>query len=144
MHFGSDAGSFYEQEGGTACTNCHGPMATNGVYNDVSHTPEQTGGFSDQDLQDIIINGQVPDGGYFDPTVISPTCDGGATCTARAYARWSAFHRWTDITPDELPGIICYLRSLTPAPQNGTSNFGGGGHHGDGGAHPPVDAGGGD
>jgi hypothetical protein len=137
--FTTDAGSFLEEEGGTACTNCHGPTATNGLFNDVSHTPEQTGGFSDEDLQNIILNGQIPDGGYFDPTVIIPTCDGGAQCTQRAYEQWSHLHQWTDITPDELPGIICYLRSLTPAPQNGTSNFGGGGggHHHDGGFGPP-------
>jgi hypothetical protein len=74
--------------------------------------------------------------------VIIPTCDGGAQCTQRAYEQWSHLHQWTDITSDELPGIICYLRSLTPAPQNGTSNFGGGGgHHHDGGfGPPPVDA----
>ena len=83
----------------------------------------------------------MPDGGYFDPTVIIPTCDGGATCTALAYERWSSFHQWDDIQPDQLPGIICYLRSLTPTPQNGSSNFGGGGgggHHHDGGAPPPM------
>ncbi len=135
--FGSDAGSYFEADGGTACTNCHGPMAMGGVgYNDVSHTPEQTGGFSDQDLANIILNGQIPDGGYFDPSVIITGCDGGM-CAQRAYQRWSSFHRWTDITQDQLPGIICYLRSLTPAPQNGTSNFGGGGHHHDGGFGPP-------
>lgn len=136
--FHSDAGSFYEEEGGTACTNCHGPTAMSGPYKDVSHTPEQTGGFSDMDLQNIILNGQVPDGGYFDPTVIIPSCDGGTTCTQEAYARWSSFHQWTDITPDQMPGVICYLRSLTPESQNGTSNFGGGGHHHDGGAPPPT------
>jgi hypothetical protein len=144
----SDGGSFFEQEGGTACTNCHGPTATNGPFNDVSHTPEQTGGFSDTDLQNIILNGDVPDGGYFDPTVIRPTCDGGAMCTAQAYAEWHAFHQWSDITSDELPGIICYLRSLTPEGQNGTSNFGGGGgrpHHDGGmGGGPPKDAASGD
>ena len=142
---GADAGSFFEEEGGTACTNCHGPTASNGIFNDVSHTPEQTGGFSDTNLANIILNGEVPDGGYFNPSVIITGCDGGA-CAAQAYARWSAFHRWTDITTDELPGIICYLRSLTPAPQNGTSNFGGGGHHHDGGTHPPppMDAAAGD
>jgi hypothetical protein len=133
-----DAGSFFEEEGGTACTNCHGPTAMNGIFNDVSHTPEQTGGFSDEDLANIILNGQVPDGGYFDPTVIISSCDGGPACTAQAYQRWSSFHRWTDIQPDQLPGIICYLRSLTPAPQNGTSNFGGGGHHGGDAAAPPM------
>jgi hypothetical protein len=134
---GADAGSFFEEEGGTACTNCHGPTATMGPFKDVSHTPEQTGGFSDTDLQNIILNGQIPDGGYFDPTVINSNCDGGATCTAAAYNEWSTFHRWTDITADELPGVICYLRSLTPETQNGSSNFGGGGHHHDGGFGPP-------
>jgi hypothetical protein len=122
----ADGGSYYETDGGTACTNCHGPTATNGPYKTVSHTPEQTGGFSDTDLQNIIWNGEVPDGGYFDPSVLITNCDGGATCTAEALALWHSFHRWTDITSDELPGVICYLRSLTPEAQNGTSNFGGG------------------
>jgi hypothetical protein len=122
----ADAGSYFETDGGTACTNCHGPTATNGPYKTVSHTPEQTGGFSDTDLQNIIWNGEIPDGGYFDPTVITPTCDGGAACTAYALGVWHGFHRWTDITSDQLPGVICYLRSLTPQAQNGASNFGGG------------------
>ncbi|HEY3819550.1 MAG TPA: hypothetical protein VGL81_20415 [Polyangiaceae bacterium] len=143
----SDGGSFFEQDGGTACTNCHGPTATamNSPFNDVSHTPEQTGGFSDTDLQNIILNGEIPDGGYFDPTVLVKTCDGGAACTAQAYAEWHSFHQWSDITMDELPGIICYLRALTPESQNGTSNFGGGGggHHGDGGGGGHHDGGGG-
>jgi hypothetical protein len=147
----SDGGSFFEQDGGTACTNCHGPTATamNLPFNDVSHTPEQTGGFSDTDLQNIILNGEIPDGGYFDPSVINKNCDGGDQCTAQAYAEWHAFHQWSDITSDELPGVICYLRALTPEAQNGTSNFGGGGghhdgggggHH-DGGGQPPPDSG---
>jgi hypothetical protein len=126
MALAADAGSYYETDGGTACTNCHGPTATNGPYKTVSHTPEQTGGFSDTDLQNIIWNGEVPDGGYFDPSVILPTCDGGAACTALALAQWHMFHRWIDITADQLPGVICYLRSLTPQAQNGTANFGGG------------------
>jgi hypothetical protein len=136
----ADAGSYFETDGGTACTNCHGPTATNGPYKTVSHTPEQTGGFSDMDLQNIIWNGEVPDGGYFDPTVIDSTCDGGAQCTAAAMATWHGFHRWADITADELPGVICYLRSLAPLPQNGASNFGGlrgGGGRRDGGGGPP-------
>ena len=134
----ADGGSYYETAGGTACTNCHGPTATNGPYKTVSHTPEQTGGFSDDDLQNIILNGVVPDGGYFDPSVLITNCDGGPTCTAQAMALWHSFHRWTDITSDELPGVICYLRSLTPESQNGTSNFGGGivRRRGDGGGRP--------
>jgi hypothetical protein len=121
----ADAASIAEVDGGTACTNCHGPTATNGPFKTVSHTPEQTGGFSDTDLANIILNGQVPDGGYFDPTVLVPNCDGGPTCTAQALGIWHYFHRWSDITPAELPGVICYLRSLTPQSQTGMSNFGG-------------------
>jgi hypothetical protein len=137
MHFHtSDGGSFFEEDGGTACTNCHGPTADT-AFKDVSHTPEQTGGFTDQDLANIILNGEVPDGGYFDPTVLVASCDGGPACTQQAYNEWHSFHRWTDITTDELPGVICYLRSLAPAPQNGTSNFGGGHHH-DGGMPPMM------
>jgi hypothetical protein len=120
-----DATSIAEVDGGTACTNCHGPTATNGPFKTVSHTPEQTGGFSDTDLANIILNGVVPEGGYFDPTVLVARCDGGPTCTAMARGIWHYFHRWSDITPDELPGVICYLRSLTPQSQTGMSNFGG-------------------
>jgi hypothetical protein len=145
-----DGGSPYETDGGTACTTCHGPTATNFRYVDVSHTPEQTGGFSDEDLQNIILHGIIPDGGYFDPSVIRTTCDAGTTvlgpgmpqCGLYAYAEWQGFHTWTDITSDEIPGVICYLRALTPEAQNGGSNFGGGGgHHHDGGAPHGSDSG---
>jgi hypothetical protein len=126
-----DGGSYFETDGGTACTNCHGPTATNGPYKDVSHTPEQTGGFSDTDLQNIIWSGEVPDGGYFDPSVINPACEAGTTlspdmpaCGLTAYSAWHTFHQWGDISPDQVPGMICYLRSLTPEGQSGTSNFG--------------------
>jgi hypothetical protein len=126
----ADGGSFFERDGGTACTNCHGPTATTGPYRNVSHSPEQTGGFSDSDLIQIITKGEIPDGGYFDPTVISANCDGSAACTQSAMTIWHSFHQWADITPDQYPGIVVYLRSLQPVPQNGTSaaaNFGGGG-----------------
>jgi hypothetical protein len=97
--------------GGPACTNCHGQTATNQIFTDVSHTPEQTGGFSDTDLVNIIVHGQFPDGGYFDSTIVS-------------YASWQNFHRWADITPERQKGIITYLRSLTPVDQKGSVNFG--------------------
>jgi hypothetical protein len=122
-----DGGSFFERDGGTACTNCHGPTATMGPYKNVSHTPEQTGGFSDNDLIQIITKGEIPDGGYFDPSVINAACDGGATCTQLALAQWHLFHQWADITSDQYPGIIVYLRSLQPEAQTGSpgANFGG-------------------
>jgi hypothetical protein len=97
--------------GGPACNNCHGETATSSVFKDVSHTPEQTGGFSDDQLLGIILHGQFPDSGYFDPTIVP-------------YVTWSAFHRWSDITTDQQRGIIVYLRSLVPAPQKGEPNFG--------------------
>jgi hypothetical protein len=96
--------------GGPACTNCHGETATNGPYTNVSHTPEQTGGFSDDDLLSIILRGNFPDGGFFDTKVANPIA-------------WHNFHRWTDITPDQQRGIITYLRSLTPRNQRGSVNF---------------------
>lgn len=120
-----DGGSFLEVDGGTACTNCHGATASGGLFNDVAHTPEQTGGFSDDQLIAIIRTGTVPDGGYFDPTVIDANCDGGDACTKRAYQSWQNFHRWTDITDDQYKGIVIYLRSLQPTSQTGKSNFGG-------------------
>jgi hypothetical protein len=106
-------GSFFETaDGGPACTNCHGPTAMSGFLNDIAHTPEQTGGFSDNDLINIIVHGMVPDGGYFDPNIISPT-------------NWHGLHQWTDIQQDQYNGMIAYLRSLTPVAQMGHVNLGG-------------------
>jgi hypothetical protein len=97
---------------GPACTNCHGPTATMNVFRGIDHTPEQTAGFSDQELTDIIVNGIIPDGGYYDSTIIP-------------YQYWQFFHKWRDMTPTEQTGIITYLRSLTPVPQSGKTDFGG-------------------
>lgn len=115
------------------CTNCHGDLA-NGPYKTVAHTPEQTGGFSDAELQNIFRHGTVPDGGYFDTSIVS-------------YAVWRSFHTWS-MTDDEASGVIVYLRSLTPEPQAGKANFGGRGPDGgfpvpDGGRRmrPAADAG---
>jgi hypothetical protein len=82
-------------------------------FNDVAHTPEQAGGFSDVQLLDIIQQGEVPDGGYFDTSLVS-------------YKVWQGFHRW-NLTPAEQTGIVVYLRSLVPTAQSGTANFGGNG-----------------
>jgi hypothetical protein len=117
---------------GPACVLCHGANAPkNPYFRDVAHTPEQTGGFTDQDLIDIVVNGQVPPGGYFDPTIIS-------------YPSWQVFHKWSDIKGDDQQAMVVYLRSLLPLPQRG-ANFGGadldgGGAdatQGDGGGMPP-------
>jgi hypothetical protein len=94
-----------------ACTNCHGATATSGPFTDVSHTPEQIAGFSDQDLDMIIRNGTVPVGGYFDSSIVSMD-------------EWHKFHQW-QMTDEELKGLLVYLRGLPPMPQKGSANFGG-------------------
>jgi cytochrome c553 len=115
----SDAGTDAASAQQAACTNCHGDTA-NGPYKTVQHTPEQTGGFSDADLQNIFRHGTVPQGGYFDTSIVS-------------YATWQSFHNW-EMTDDQAKGIIVYLRSLTPAAQTGAANFG---NRPDGGFTPP-------
>ncbi len=106
------------QEGGTqaACTNCHGTQAMNANYSTVEHTPQQTGGFSDDELAAIFQQGVVPPGGYFDPVVI---CGTGRNCTVEAaQMRWYTFHQW-DVSTDQAKGLVVYLRSLTPSAQTG-------------------------
>ena len=93
-----------------ACTNCHGDQATNSVFKTISHTPEQTGGFSDQDLIQIFTAGAVPQDGYFDTSLVPSFV-------------WSFFHKWSDITGDAQQGMVVYLRSLAPKAQGGTSDF---------------------
>jgi len=101
-------------DGGTTqdakCTDCHGDTASAGPFKTVQHTPEQTGGFSDDDLMNIFQTAVVPKGGYFDTTIVS-------------YARWQTFHKWN--VGDSAKGLVVYLRSLTPAAQTGVPNFGG-------------------
>jgi hypothetical protein len=109
---------------GPACTNCHGPTATTGIFQGVEHTPEQTAGFSDQELIDIVVNGIIPDGGTYDSTIIP-------------YQYWQYFHKWRDLTPAQQTGIVVYLRSLTPAPQDGKTDFGGAFARDGGGGPPP-------
>jgi hypothetical protein len=95
-----------------ACTNCHGAVG-NGqlfgktVFSDVSHTPEQTGGYNESQLTYLYFAGVVPQGGYFDNNII-------------CYQDWHQVHQWIDIsTPDQQKGMNAYLRSLTPMQQLG-------------------------
>jgi hypothetical protein len=109
-----------------ACTNCHGDTATMGLFKTVAHTPQQTGGFSDEDLVNIFTKGMVPVGGYFDEAVVS-------------YRAWQSFHHW-DMTPEQAKGVIVYLRQLTPQSQTGMrGDFGGA--RGDGGRRGGGDGG---
>jgi hypothetical protein len=95
-----------------ACTNCHGTMSNGmlfgmSLFMDVQHTPEQTGGFSEDDLTNVFVNGTIPPGGYFDNGILD-------------YCIWHQLHTWTDIdTPEKQKGMRAYLRSLTPMEQVG-------------------------
>jgi hypothetical protein len=92
-----------------ACTNCHGPTATNATYTTVEHTPLQTGGFTDDELVGIFTMGVVPAGGYFDTSIVRQNV-------------WAMFHQWS-MSADDAKGVVVYLRSLTPAPQTGKPNL---------------------
>jgi hypothetical protein len=94
------------------CTNCHG-AGSNGtvlgktIFSDVQHTPEQTGGFSDDQLTNLFVNGIVPDGGYF-ASDITPECI------------WSRWHQWQDIDSGAAQtGMRSYLRAIPPQEQTG-------------------------
>lgn len=92
-----------------ACTSCHGESATNGLFQTVAHTPAQTGGFSDDQLFNIITQAMLPDGAYFDEGIVSKQI-------------WMSFHKWK-MEGEQRQGIIAYLRSLTPSAQTGQFSF---------------------
>lgn len=94
-----------------ACTNCHGDTATSSYFKTVSHTPEQTGGFSDAQLIAIFTMAAVPMDGYFDSNLVPVFI-------------WQFFHKWSDIQGDAQQGMVVYLRSLTPKSQGGMFDFG--------------------
>lgn len=109
-----DSGRFVNPFGNTtpACTNCHG-AGSNGklfgmtLFMDIAHTPEQTGGFSEDQLTNVFVNGTIPEGGTFDNTITQ-------------YCIWHEAHLWTDIdTPEKQAGMRAYLRSLPPQEQTG-------------------------
>jgi hypothetical protein len=91
-----------------ACTNCHGESTTStGLFSAVSHTPEQTGGFSEDELTSAFLHGTIPDGGYYDPNILP-------------LDYWTGFHTWHDIdTTTKQRGMNAYLRSLEPKAQTG-------------------------
>jgi hypothetical protein len=103
-----------------SCKNCHGDGA---MFLDVEHTPQQTGGYSDADLAKILTMGMKP-------TPPDPSIP--AECTPYAYMRsktgvplaiYQWFHTW-QATPDEVTGLVLYLRALKPETQ-GMLDFGG-------------------
>jgi hypothetical protein len=118
-----------------ACTSCHGETATAGPFRTVAHTPRQTAGFSDEELIKIFTEGALPEGAYFDETIVKKEI-------------WQSFHRWT-MSDEQKKAIVVYLRSLTPSEQTGsrgpfggtmTGVMGGRDGHSDAGAGPDAHA----
>lgn len=110
-----------------SCVSCHDPSAASSMATDsgrtVEHTPQQTGGFTDDQMKQIFLDGVLPPSDA-NPLHISPN-------------RFMSFHTW-QASDDEANGLVAFLRSLTPKSQ-GPLDFGGhggGGHHGDGGSGP--------
>jgi hypothetical protein len=89
-----------------SCKNCHGAGA---MALDVEHTPQQTGGYSDDALIGIITMGMKPPGAKFHTPIPS--------------FLYQMFHTW-GATDAEKRGLVAYLRSLSPATQ-GALDFGG-------------------
>ncbi len=94
-----------------ACTTCHGPTAPlASTFGDVEHTPEQTGGYSDDDLIKIFTMAQKP--------------PGIGQHTNVPLSAWQAFHKWT-VDDSQKKGLVVYLRSLTPKDEGTAVDFGG-------------------
>ena len=108
------------------CAGCHSSQPNSPA---IEHTPEQTGGYTDQQLIDIFVNGILPTQDQSNSLFVSPMF-------------FKSFHTWMTAGPDEQMGLVAYLRALAPKAEGSLDFGGGGGHHGDGGMHgPPSDGG---
>jgi hypothetical protein len=90
-----------------SCANCHNSM---NMFS-VEHTPQQTAGYSDDDLIQIFTMGMKPMGGTFNSPFLKLIPD--PMLQACIYG---SFHTW-DIADDVKQGIVFKLRSIEPAPQ---------------------------
>ncbi|HKP63110.1 MAG TPA: hypothetical protein VJV78_40515 [Polyangiales bacterium] len=97
---GAGMGMGFRLEQNLACTNCHGSGAT---YLAVEHTPQQTGGYTDDEIKNIFMNGQKPPGAMF----------GSLPGIMNFYPM---FHKWT-ANEEDYQGLVVYLRSLEPKSQ---------------------------
>lgn len=125
-----DAGNREPPRGGrlggnreSACTYCHAPEGApadngNSAQIDVEHTPQQTAGYSDEDLIKIFTQGVKPANARF--RVVN---QGGAVLDGAAAHVYMILHSW-QVPPATQKGLVAYLRSLTPKAQ-GEVDFGG-------------------
>jgi hypothetical protein len=99
-------GASVDYPSNVSCKNCHGEGPN---YLDVEYTPQQTGGYSDDELEKSITMGTKPAGAVSEPGV------------PLAIYQW--FHTWT-ASDEERQGLVIYLRSIKPK-SHGALDFGG-------------------
>ena len=75
---------------GQPCSNCHGEKGN-------VHSPQQTGGFTDGELKNIL-KGKLPD---------------AITSRYGKNEQWAQTHQWT-ATDEEATGLVTYLRWIPP------------------------------
>jgi hypothetical protein len=123
-----DAGNLRNDN--AACASCHVSEGAGGMQRmlpdggminvDVEHTPQQTGGYSDEQLITIFTKGQKPENAPFRVLTQLPLI---GTNLAFVKGLYMNIHRW-DVGADVQKGIIVYLRSLEPKSQPAV-DFGG-------------------
>jgi hypothetical protein len=89
-----------------SCANCHNN--TSGIT--VEHTPQQTAGYSDDDLIMIFTQGAKPMGATFNSQFLK------GLPAEFAMTIYKALHTW-DIAAEVQRGLVFKLRSIGPAPQ---------------------------
>lgn len=145
-----DAGNIRNDN--AACASCHVAEGASGMSRtlpdggminvDVEHTPQQTGGYSDEQLITIFTMGVKPEGAPFRVLSKLPVVGSIPAVVAGIYM---GIHRW-NVGTDVQKGIITYLRSLEPKSQPEV-DFGGllpprgSFPRPDGGARPAMDGG---
>jgi hypothetical protein len=90
-----------------SCGNCHNN--TSGLT--VEHTPQQTAGYSDDDLIKIFTTGAKPMGVGFNSPLLK------MVPAQFAMPLYTMLHTW-DIAPEVQRGIVFKLRSITPKAQS--------------------------
>jgi len=93
------ANFFTTRDAKGACTTCHSETAK---LLKIQHTPQQTGGYSDEQLITIFTMGNKP--------------DGSRQRTNLPEFFWGMGHRW-EIDEADKKGIVTYLRALPPKTQ---------------------------
>jgi len=94
-----------------SCANCHNENTTlTGIPFTVEHTPQQTAGYSDEELIEIFTMARKPKGSKFHSPFFEGLPDKYKEET------YAMLHRWV-IAPEVERGIVYKLRSITPKVQ---------------------------